>query len=77
MGSEQPGDVELLCAECHTKADEARAAKGRPNYFVEEESWIVGPDGGARWGKFDPDTIYLPLPDGRNVPLGLRWKGKS
>lgn len=27
MGNEQPGDVELLCRECHSKADEMRLAK--------------------------------------------------
>jgi len=25
-------------------------------------------------GKFDPDAIYLPLPDGRNGPLNLKRK---
>lgn len=32
LGSEQPEDVELLCPECHTGADEARAAKSRPTH---------------------------------------------
>jgi hypothetical protein len=77
LGSEQPEDVKLLCAECHTKADEARAARGRPTHVASEEGLIVSPDGKPRWSKFDPDMIYVPLPDGRNVPVGLRWKGKS
>jgi hypothetical protein len=34
-----------------------------------QEGLIVGPDGVARWGKFDPNTIYIPLKDGRNVPV--------
>lgn len=76
LGSEQPEDVELLCPECHTGADEARAAKSRPKHVVPEEGLLVGTDGVARWGKFDPDTAYLVLKDGRNVPVpGLRWKG--
>ena len=76
LGSEQPEDVELLCPECHTGADEARAAKGRPKHDVPEEGLIVGTDGVARWGKFDPDMAYILLKDGRNVPVpGLRWKG--
>jgi 5-methylcytosine-specific restriction endonuclease McrA len=33
LGSEQPEDAELLCPECHKRADEARAAKGRPKHF--------------------------------------------
>jgi hypothetical protein len=78
VGNERLEDVELLCAECHTRADEARAGKSRPKYVEREEGWIVGPDGKAHWGKFDPDMIYIPLQDGRNVPVpGLRWKGKS
>jgi len=92
LGSEQPEDVELLCAECHTRADGARAAEfcqsdaltkwlssqWWPKHVEPEEGWIVGPDGKAHWGKFDPDMIYIPLQDGRNVPVpGLRWKGKS
>jgi len=42
------------------------------------EGWIVGPDG-ERWGKLDPDTIYLVLRDGRYVPvpsLTQKWKSK-
>ena len=31
FGSERPEDVELLCTECHTRADEARAAERRRN----------------------------------------------
>jgi hypothetical protein len=77
LGSEQPEDVELLCPECHTEADEARAAKSRPKHVEPQEGLIVGTDGAARWGEFDPDTVYLVLKDGRNVPVpGLRWKGK-
>jgi hypothetical protein len=77
FGSEQPEDVELLCAECHTKADEARATKGRPKYEVPEEGWIVGPDG-EHWGRLDPDMTYAVWPDGRYLPLpSLKWKGRS
>jgi hypothetical protein len=74
LGSEQAEDVELLCRDCHSKADEARAAKGRPKRDDPQEGVIVGIDG-DHWGKFDPDTIYIPLQDGRYVQL--RWKGKS
>jgi hypothetical protein len=74
LGSEQPEDVELLCRECHTGADEAREAKNRPKRDDPQEGLIVGIDG-DHWGKFDPDTIYLPLQDGRYVPL--KRKGKS
>ena len=78
LGSEQLEDVELLCAECHTKADLARALKGRPKHVEPDEGWIVGPDG-ERWGKLDPDMIYLVLRDGRYVPvpsLTQKWKSK-
>jgi hypothetical protein len=77
LGSEQPEDVELLCPECHTKADETRAAKNRPKHVEPEEGWIVGIDG-DHWGKLDPDMVYIPLQDGRYVPVpSLKWKGKS
>jgi 5-methylcytosine-specific restriction endonuclease McrA len=76
LGGEQPEDVELLCRECHTRADEARAAKGRPTYDEPEEGLIVGPDG-DHWGKLDPDTFYIPLKDGRYVPVSFKRKGKS
>jgi hypothetical protein len=77
LGSEQPEDVELLCAECHKGADEARAAKSRPKRDEPEEGLIVGIDG-DHWGKLDPDMIYIPLQDGRYVPVpSLKWKGKS
>jgi hypothetical protein len=76
MGSEQPEDVELLCRECHSKADEARLAKSRPKRDDPEEGLIVGPDGDY-WGKFDPDTIYLVLQDGRYVPVPFKRKEKS
>jgi 5-methylcytosine-specific restriction endonuclease McrA len=74
LGSEQPEDVELLCRECHTAADEARAAKSRPKRDDPQEGLIVGVDG-DHWGKFDPDTIYIPLQGGRHVPI--KRKGKS
>jgi HNH endonuclease len=75
LGGEQPEDVELLCAECHTRADEERA--GRPKYEEPEKGLIVCPDGVARLGKFDPDTIYIPLPDGRYAPVSFERKRKS
>jgi HNH endonuclease len=68
LGSEQPEDVELLCSECHTRADEARAAKGRPKRDAPQEGWIVGNDG-DHWGKLDPDTVYVVLQDGRYLPV--------
>ncbi len=74
LGDEQPGDVELLCPECHKGADEARAAKGRPKRDESQEVLIVGIDG-DHWAKFDPDTIYIRLPDGRYVPLPSKRKG--
>lgn len=104
LGSEQPDDVELLCAECHTEAHESplliwlkRFAKiGEPHLREaarqlirnmeaakapwpkpQEEGLIVGPDGEARWGKFEPDTVYIPLQDGRNVPVTFKRKGES
>lgn len=64
LGNEKPEDVELLCSECHSKADETR----RPKRNYPQEGLIVDVDGDY-WGKFDPDTIYIPLPDGRNVPV--------
>ncbi len=76
LGSEQPEDVELLCPECHTRADEARATKGRPRYNEPEEGLIVGPDG-DHWGRLDPDTVYIPLKDGRYVPVPFKRKGES
>lgn len=76
FGSEQSEDVELLCPRCHKEADEVRAAKNRPvakNWPKRgEEGLIVGIDGEARWGKFDPDTIYIVLQDGRNVPVTFK-----
>jgi len=76
LGSEQPEDVELLCPECHTEAHPAPAAKGWPKI---EEGLIVGPDGEARWGKIEPDKIYIPLGDGRYMLAmpSLERKGKS
>ena len=71
LGSEQPEDVKLLCPECHAAADEARVAKSRPKR--DDEGLIVGIDG-DQWGKFDPDTIYIPLQDGRWVPLKPKRK---
>jgi hypothetical protein len=65
----------LLCLECHTGADDARAAKGRPKRDEPEEGWIVGPDG-EHWGMLDPDTVYIPLKDGRYVPVQFKRKGK-
>jgi 5-methylcytosine-specific restriction endonuclease McrA len=73
LGSEQPEDVELLCPECHKGADEAR----RPKRDYPQEGLIVGIDCEAHWGKFDPDTIYIVLQDGRNVPVTFKRKGKS
>jgi hypothetical protein len=76
LGSEQPEDVELLCALCHTGADEARAAKGRPKHVEPEEGWIVGSDG-DHWGKLDPEMIYAVLPDGRYLPVpSLKLRGR-
>ena len=73
FGSEQPEDIELLCPGCHTAADEARAAKSRPKRDEPQEGWIVGIDGDY-WGKFDADTIYVVLKDGRNVPVKFSEK---
>jgi 5-methylcytosine-specific restriction endonuclease McrA len=73
LGDEQLEDVELLCRECHTGADEAREAKSRPKRDDLEEGLIVGIDG-DHWGMFDPDTSYVPLKDGRYVPLKLKRK---
>lgn len=73
LGSEQPEDVELLCNECHTAADEARAGKSQPVRDEPQECLIVGNDG-DHWGKLDPDTIYIPLPDGRYVPIVRKGK---
>lgn len=61
LRSEQPGDVELLCAECHKRADEARAAKNRPKHIEPKEGWIIGPDG-EHWGKLDPEMTYAVWP---------------
>lgn len=73
LGSEHPEDVELLCADCHARADEARESKARPKRKDTDEALIVGPDG-ARWGKIDPDTIYLVFEDGRHLPVKLKSK---
>jgi len=75
MGNEQPEDVVLLCRDCHAEADKARDEKNRPQQDQPPlEGLIVGPDG-DHWGKLDPDTIYLVLPDGRYLPTGpLRSK---
>ena len=73
LESEQPEDVELLCRECHEKADEARASQNRPKRHDPEEGLIVGPDGDT-WGKFDPDTIYVPLENNRYVPIKPKRK---
>lgn len=73
LGSEQPEDVELLCAECHGQADEARATKGRARRVEPEEGWIVGPDG-EHWGRLDPDAVYIPLPDDRYLPVPFKGK---
>lgn len=45
LGNERPQDVELLCADCHARADEARDSRGRPKRDLPDEGWIVGPDG--------------------------------
>jgi len=74
FGSEHPVDVELLCADCHARADEVRESKARPKHYDPHEALIVGPDG-ARWGKIDSDTIYLVFEDGRHVPVKLKNKG--
>jgi hypothetical protein len=70
LGNEQPEDVQLLCGECHTRADGAR----RPESEYPQEGLIAGING-DHWGKFDPNATYIPLPDGRNVPI--KWKRKS
>jgi 5-methylcytosine-specific restriction endonuclease McrA len=69
FGNEQPEDVALLCAECHKEAH-PRATTTWPK--PKDEGLIVGPDGEARWGKFDPDTVYIVLQD-RHVPVP-GWK---
>jgi 5-methylcytosine-specific restriction endonuclease McrA len=69
LGSEALEDVELLCQSCHVRADEARVSRRRPKREISDEGWIVGPDGDEYWGKFDRDTIYVPLGDGRYVPV--------
>jgi len=74
LGNEQPEDVELLCLECHTKADESRAAKGWPKRDEPEEVLIAGIDGEFHWGKFEPGTIYVPLPGGRYAPVIFKRK---
>jgi 5-methylcytosine-specific restriction endonuclease McrA len=68
LGSERPEDVELLCPKCHVAADEERAAKRRRKPDASHEGMIVGPNGDS-WGTFDPNTIYIPLPDGRYLPI--------
>jgi hypothetical protein len=73
FGNEQPEDVELLCGGCHTEADEARALNGRPKRDYPEGGMIVGEDG-DRWEKFDPNTIYIPLTDGRYAPVIIKPK---
>lgn len=69
MGNEQPQDVELLCSDCHATADQKR----RPKHEYPKEGLIVGSDGDY-WGQFDPDTVYIPMPDGRNVPVYSKKK---
>jgi hypothetical protein len=75
LGNEQPEDVELLCRECHTGADEARATKGRPRHEEPEEGLIVGIDG-DHWGKLDLDTVYIVLQDGQYLLVPFKRKGK-
>jgi hypothetical protein len=53
-----------------------RDAVGQVQFQQCQEGLIVGADGEAHWGKFDPDTIYIVLQDGRNVPVQLKRKGK-
>lgn len=74
LGSEHTEDVELLCTDCHSQADEARESKARPPKRDDSQALIVGPDG-AHWGKINPDTIYMAFKDGRHMPV--RLKGKS
>jgi 5-methylcytosine-specific restriction endonuclease McrA len=69
LGNEQPEDVELICSECHTAADEKRALKGRAKREYRDHGLIIGADGVAHWAKFDPHTIYIPLDDGRYLPV--------
>jgi hypothetical protein len=76
LGREQPEEVELLCSDCHALTDEARATTSHTNRDEPQEGMIVGVDG-DHWGKLDPDTIYLPLQDGRYVPVQPKQKGKS
>jgi 5-methylcytosine-specific restriction endonuclease McrA len=73
LGNEQPEDVELLCQECHTLADEERTGKCFSKRSNSDEGLIVGPDGDY-WGKFEPDTTYIPLPDGRPMPVNFKGK---
>ena len=73
LGDEQPEDVELLCRDCHVHADEARAGKGSLKGTNSDEGLIVGSNGDY-WGKFDPNTIYIPLPDGRYMPMTHKGK---
>jgi len=75
LGSEQPSDVELLCPECHRGADEARSRKFRQKYTDSDDIWVVGPDGDYV-GKLDPNAIYIPLKDGRHVPVHIKPKYK-
>ena len=76
LGSEKPQDVELLCQACHTGADDARQAKNRPKREIIEEGLIVGENGDHR-GLLAPDTIYIPLEDGRYLPLISKRKSST
>jgi 5-methylcytosine-specific restriction endonuclease McrA len=69
LGNELPEDVELLCPKCHETADAAR----RPRRKDSDEGWIVDADG-EHWSKFDPKTVYIPLPDGRYAPVEFKPK---
>lgn len=71
LGQELPDDLELLCADCHKAADEARTHSHRPKYQEPQEGWIVGANGNHR-GKLDESEIYIPLDGGRYVPLKAR-----
>jgi hypothetical protein len=73
LGFEKAEDVELLCKTCHAMADEMRQGKTKPKSSVSEDVLIVGKDG-DRWGPLDPNTIYIPLPDGRHVPVTPKKK---
>jgi hypothetical protein len=73
LGREQLEDVALLCHECHLGADLERASKGRPVNDDPQEVLIVT-EHGDHWGKLDPDAIYIPLKDGRYLPLNFKGK---